>query len=232
MVQQSKIQNQLVGRILIFPSPCSWGCSHILGNPDGPSCWCETVLGWSLLQSIGMGAWAAAEVCHCVKEAGLVPPIWAPVSPVFHLHWAWMWLKGFPSLELAAGNLQGCAGKVQVSFTDGPEQLESKKKWAQTTKLPCWTQRTISLFKSGLKYICDYCLEFAGSSLLMVFFLKWENLLKCIWALHWSGLILAVMEAVAQLQGRSFWLWQKEGSFGNIPFFLPAHSQSWRRIIA
>lgn len=146
-----------------------------------------------------------------------------------------MGLKGFPSLELAAGNLQGCAGKVQVSLTDGTDLQNiwrARKKWAQTTKLSCWTQGTISLFKSGLKYICDYCLEFAGSSLLMVFFLKWETLLKCIWALHWSGLILAVVEAVAQLQGRNFWLWQKEGSFGNIPFFLPACSQSWRGMIA
>lgn len=64
----------------------------------------------------------------------------------------------------------------------------ARRKWAQTTKLSCWTWRTTStsLFKSGLKYIRDYCLEFAGSSLLMVFFLKWQNLLKCIWALHWS----------------------------------------------
>lgn len=175
---------------------------------------------------------AAAEVCHCVKEVGFVPKIWAPVSPVCHLHWAWMGLKGSPSLELAAGNLQGCAGKVQCPSLMAQNIWRATRKWAQTTKLSFWTLRTISLFKSGLAYTCDYCLEFAGSSLLMVFFLKWQNLLKCIWALHWSGLILAVVETVAQLQGRSFWLWQKEGSFGNTPFFLPAHSQSWRGLIA
>lgn len=129
MVQQCKIQNQLVGRILIFPPPCSWGCSHILGNPDHTSHWCETCR----LKSIAkywhgcLEVQAGAEVCHCVKEAGLVSKIWAPDSPIFHLHWAWMGLKGFPPLQLAAVNLQGCGGKVHLPLTDGPECLKSKQ---------------------------------------------------------------------------------------------------------
>lgn len=62
-----------------------------------------------------------------MKEAGLVSNIWAPVPPVFHLHWVQMGLKGFPSLELAPENFHRCGGKVQVSFTDGAEHVKSKQ---------------------------------------------------------------------------------------------------------
>lgn len=37
-----------------------------------------------------------------------------------------MGLKGFPLLELAPVNLNGRAGKVKVSCTDGPEHLKSE----------------------------------------------------------------------------------------------------------
>lgn len=77
-------------------------------------------------------------------------------------------------------------GRCQCPSLMDQNIWRARRKWAQTTKLSCWTWRTTSLFKSGLKYICFYCLEFAGSSLLMVFFLKWQNLLECIWALYWS----------------------------------------------
>lgn len=77
---------------------------------------------------------AGSEVCHCVKETRLVSKIWAPLSPIFYLHWAWMWLKGFPSLELAPVILHRCAGKVQGSLTDGPEHLKSKQEMNPNNK--------------------------------------------------------------------------------------------------
>lgn len=67
-----------------------------------------------------------------MKETGLVSKIWAPVPPIFHLHW--MGLKDFPSLELEPLNLHGCAGKVQVSLTEGPEHLKSKQEMSPNNK--------------------------------------------------------------------------------------------------
>lgn len=75
---------------------------------------------------------AAAEVC--VEEAGLVSKIWAPDSPVFHLHWAWMGLKCFPSLELAAVNLQDVVGRCRSPSLMAQNICRASRKRAQTTK--------------------------------------------------------------------------------------------------
>lgn len=186
------------------PSPllCSWGCSHVLQKCTNSS-WLKS------LQSIHMDAWgtAGAEMWHCGKKAGSVSKIWALVSPVFHLHWAWT--KSFPITWGGTSELPQLwkdFGRTKTSEDRAGNYPNHQNSPVELTGQFPYLNLALNIFlmivcnSAGSSSIATLC-----SSLLMVFFWKWQNLLKCFWAL----LVLAAVETLAQLQGRSFGLWQK-----------------------
>lgn len=83
---------------------------------------------------------AGSEVCHCVKETRLVSKIWAPLSPVFYLHWAWMGLKEVSHhLSWHQWSCMDVLARCRCPSLMDQNIWRASRKWTQTTKLSSWT---------------------------------------------------------------------------------------------
>lgn len=134
---------------------------------------------------------AGAEIWHCGKKAGSVSKIWAPVSPVFHLHWAWT--KSFPITWGGTSELPQLwkdSGRTKTSEDRAGNYPNQQNSPVELTGQFPYLNLALNIFmiivcnSAGSSSIATLC-----SSLLMVFFWKWQNLLKCFWALSWSWLL-------------------------------------------